>query len=51
VINYKNNIFQIETIFHFKKDKKKEYIIDGVYIEKYDFIFLYKLTSILFIKK
>ena len=51
LIKFKNNIFQIETTFHFKKDKKKEYIIDGEYIEKYDFIFLYKLTSIIFIKK
>ena len=52
LITYKNNNnFQIETIFTFEKDKKKEYIIDGSYIKKYDFIFLYKLTSIIFIRK
>ena len=38
-------------MFTFEKDKKKEYIIDGSYIKKYDFIFLYKLTSIIFIRK
>ena len=52
LITYKNNNnFQIETMFTFEKDKKKEYIIDGSYIKKYDFIFLYKLTSIIFIRK